>query len=58
MIESLLGLGAAGILHAALDSTAWRAYDSVEQAWIQRPSCVVSEIHAGPPRGEQISTWI
>jgi hypothetical protein len=35
MIESLLGLGAAGILHAALDSTAWRAYESVEEAWIR-----------------------
>jgi hypothetical protein len=35
MIESLLGLGAAGILHGALDSTAWRAYESVEEAWIR-----------------------
>jgi hypothetical protein len=35
MIESLLGLGAAGILHAALDTNAWRAYESVEEAWIR-----------------------
>jgi hypothetical protein len=35
MIETLLGLGAASVLHAALDSTAWRAYESVEEAWIR-----------------------
>src|SRR5262245_59695559 len=36
MLESLLALGAAGILHAAaLDGTAWRAYESVEEAWIR-----------------------
>jgi hypothetical protein len=35
MIESLLGLGAASVVHAALDSTAWRAYESVEQTWIR-----------------------
>ena len=35
MIETLLGLGAAGVLHAALDSSAWRAYESVEDAWIR-----------------------
>jgi hypothetical protein len=35
MIETLIGLGAAGALHAALDSNAWRAYESVEEAWIR-----------------------
>jgi hypothetical protein len=35
MIESLLGLGAASVVHAALDSNAWRAYESVEDAWIR-----------------------
>jgi hypothetical protein len=35
MIEALLGLGAAEVLYAALDSTAWRAYESVEESWIR-----------------------
>jgi hypothetical protein len=35
MIETLLGLGVASVAYAALDSTAWRAYESVEEAWIR-----------------------
>jgi len=35
MIEGLLGLGAASVLHAALDSSAWRSYESVEETWIR-----------------------
>jgi hypothetical protein len=35
MIETLLCMGAAGALHAALDIDAWRAYESVEEAWIR-----------------------
>jgi hypothetical protein len=35
MLETLLGLGAAGMLHAALDASAWYEYESVEEAWIR-----------------------
>ena len=35
MIETLLGLGAAGVLQSALDSTDWRAYEAVEETWIR-----------------------
>src|SRR5688572_18870770 len=35
MIETLLGLGAASALHAALDTPTWRSYESVEEAWIR-----------------------
>jgi hypothetical protein len=35
MIETLLCLGAANVAYAALDSNAWRAYESVEEAWIR-----------------------
>lgn len=35
MFEVLLGLGAAVSLQGALDGTAWRAYESIEEAWIR-----------------------
>jgi hypothetical protein len=35
MLETLLGLGAVSTLYASLDSTAWQAYEAVEEAWIR-----------------------
>ena len=35
MLETLLGLSAASTLYASLDSTAWQAYEAVEEAWIR-----------------------
>lgn len=35
ILEAMLGLGAAGSLHAALDTAAWQAYEAVEEAWIR-----------------------
>jgi hypothetical protein len=35
MLETLLGLGTATTLYASLDSTAWQAYEAVEEAWIR-----------------------
>ena len=35
MLEILLGLGTASTLYASLDSTAWQAYEAVEEAWIR-----------------------
>ena len=44
MIETLLGLGAAGVLYGAVDSNAWRAYEAVEEEWIRdRHLLVVSQ---------------
>ena len=35
MLETLLGISAASTLYASLDSTAWQAYEAVEEAWIR-----------------------
>ena len=35
MLETLLGLSAASTLYASLDTTAWQAYEAVEEAWIR-----------------------
>lgn len=35
VLEALLGLGAGSSLYGYLDSTAWRAYEAVEEAWIR-----------------------
>lgn len=35
MLGTLLGLGTATVLNGALDSSAWRAYESIEESWIR-----------------------
>lgn len=35
MLEALMTLGAASVLHGSLDASSWRAYESVEEAWIR-----------------------
>lgn len=44
LIETLIGLGAAGALYGAVDSTAWRAYEAVEEQWIRdRHALIVAQ---------------
>ena len=43
MLQTVLGLGAAGVLHAALDTSAWRAYESLEETWIRERSQLLAK---------------
>jgi hypothetical protein len=43
IIQTVLGLGATGMLHATLDSGAWRAYESLEESWIRDRSMLLAK---------------